>query len=48
MHVCVCAHATPVPKDVRGIGAQKSTGAEEAQRALPNQALYGDLMELWD
>ena len=37
--VCVA----PVPEDVGGIGAPNSRGAEEAHRALPTEALYGDL-----
>ena len=41
--VCVCVCATPVPKDVGGIGVQKSREAEEAHRALPHEARYCDL-----
>ena len=38
--VCVCVH--PDAK-LRVLGVTSSSGAEEAHRALPNEALYGDL-----
>ena len=36
--VCVCVRNS-CSEDVGGIGAQNSRGAEEAHRALPNEAL---------
>ena len=42
--MCVRVCATPVSKDVGfEVSAVISGGAEEAHRALPNEALYGDL-----